>query len=45
MGLYLAQVKPASALIRIVAIKFVLAFLKNVIRMLGEAYEKGWDYL
>lgn len=40
MGLYLAQVKPASALIRIVAIKFVLAFLKNVIRMRGEAYEK-----
>ena len=45
MGLYSAQVKLASSLTGTVAIKFVLAFLKNVIRMQGEAYEKEWDYL
>lgn len=40
-----SQAKPASSLIRIVAIKFVLAFIKNIIKMQGEALEKGWDYL
>lgn len=45
MGLYSAQVKLAPSRIRIVAIKFVLSFLKNIIRMQGEAHEKGWDYL